>query len=315
MHRPAVCQLLIDAGMKPDLSTCHQESPIEAASWKHFASEYVVVPGELIDTLRLFLEYTHECDALIPSMGRLAEHAHKLGLDVLQWLWNNCEPLLDQEDVLTAQTSIVEGCWLGYKQLQEKGIHQDLLAMVMDQNFREHMQSCALQLLDCSIGACQSSTRSYDIGAAYLDWLLSLGIDVEDYIGKALEQMPHGMPATYFHPARKVIFKKDSNQDWVLGFEWAFDSELAGYMLVSEYSGLLVDWMGPTEQDDIILYGTMEDRMSLNLSHSDMTRQNAQRQAQRHARFERRIADKAKKERARLGQKQSKSKMPGGWQW
>jgi hypothetical protein len=108
-----------------------------------------------------------------------------------------------------------------------------------------------------------------------------------------------------FPPGRnhkRIVFEPRCEGGWSLGFEWLLDHEAPGCLLVSQYQALGADRF---YAEDWPFFGNVD------MSYKEDHRQHAER----HARFYRRIAAKARKERARTGQKLSRSRMPGQWVW
>jgi len=95
----------------------------------------------------------------------------------------------------------------------------------------------------------------------------------------------------------RIVFERNWDQKWILGLEWVFDHQTPGYSLLSEYTVLVVeDTWGRTEWP---VYGSGYWSAPGTPS----------------AQFKRRMAVKERKERARLGRKQPRSRIPGAWKW
>jgi hypothetical protein len=146
-------------------------------------------------------------------------------------------------------------------------------------------------------------------GKAYLHLLGSLHLDAEACVARELQNRPGGLifDREDYNQVRKIIFEKDEMQSLTLRWEWAYNPHALGYYVVSEFNALAGDtwdlwyeshwpfcewrWWVHTDEE--------RERLYLNKSR----------------RFDRRTAAKARKERARTGQKRSQDKMPGTWEW
>jgi hypothetical protein len=98
------------------------------------------------------------------------------------------------------------------------------------------------------------------------------------------------------------VFESRGDQGWILGFEWDIDPAENGSLVVSEYSALGPEnyWEKGWPFCITVYYPSEEGRRQETI---------------KNARFERRMATKSRKERARTGQKQPRSRMPGAWIW
>jgi hypothetical protein len=113
---------------------------------------------------------------------------------------------------------------------------------------------------------------------------------MEDECFLKTHYLSHGMQ-------RRVIFERSECGDWILKWVWIHDTSAPGYLLVSEYISLGADAWFQSSWPFVSVENYYRDQ---NLEH---------------LRFGRRLADKARKERARTGQKRAKSRMPGSWNW
>ncbi|RYN62756.1 hypothetical protein AA0118_g5033 [Alternaria tenuissima] len=134
---------------------------------------------------------------------------------------------------------------------------------------------------------------SYILGTRFVDWLVSLDLDSELCVDSERAYL-EGSPES---GNKRIVLERNWEQKWVLGFEWVFDHQIPGYSLLSEYTVLVVeDTWGRTEWP---VYGSGYWSAPGTPS----------------AQFKRRMAVKERKERARLGRKQPRSRIPGAWKW
>ena len=158
--------------------------------------------------------------------------------------------------------------------------------------------------------------KPMDVGTNIVSALLLLGIDIEACMIQEFLQSPSGIVKSDWGVLdKRVTFSKKGEQGFDLDWEWIHDQSAPGNLLVSELTALTVDsadeltyvrerhshkeypGIGPLYSNR---YGSAEF-----FGYSDAEKWPP--------RFERRAAKKERKERARLGQKQARSKMPGSW--
>ena len=116
------------------------------------------------------------------------------------------------------------------------------------------------------------------------------------------------------------MFSKEGVHGFDLAWEWIHDQSASGHLLVSELTAFTVDSDGLNSLDE-----RFADREVDGFDGFGPLYENRYDTAQRYffsensgvekwpPRFARRAAKKERKERARLGQKQTRSKMPGSW--
>ncbi|CAN9447366.1 unnamed protein product [Alternaria alternata] len=115
---------------------------------------------------------------------------------------------------------------------------------------------------------------------------------------------------------KRMVFERDWEQKWILGFEWVFDHEAPGYTLVSEYPSLTVESDWPYHSYYSHNWSAKSDWLyEYNWPVAEWEYSSQRAWDKYSARFNRRTASKERKERARLGQKQARSRMPGEWKW
>ena len=224
----------------------------------------------------------------------------------LFWLWQQCRHRFSSEYSLVVRIRILKSWWasMGLEQFRDDpdlfGVGDSKLDLSVD--LLDEIQSgrCGLMLTACA-EHCLSEYRSFEVGAMLIDWFSQLGIDVESCLANELKLWPEGWGSNTYAglPGQKIVFEGSGDQDWILGFEWILDAQAPAYLLISQYRAIAMDqW----RQYD---YWPFE-------YHHHFSHRKYVLQA---SRFERRTASKARKERARTGQKRPKSKMPGTWTW
>lgn len=136
-------------------------------------------------------------------------------------------------------------------------------------------------------------------------------------------QVPFGVVATRSYlPAldKRVTFSTEGEHGFNLDWEWVHDQSAPGQLLVSELTAFTVDSdYQLTPIDERSPYGKHNGIGPLYRNRHNTAEFNSHFQdgdlglEKWPPRFERRAAKKERKERARLGQKQARSKMPGSW--
>lgn len=151
------------------------------------------------------------------------------------------------------------------------------------------------------------------IGVAFINLLAGLQLDIETCM--ALESQHYSgnpswvrCPGEGFVLGTRIEFERREDKSWTLRWEWDYEEDAPGYHVVSSFNALSgdvfsygrrpVDW--PFRDD----FEPLEDQ-------EHMDREDRKRTTQ----FLRRVAAKTRKERARNGEKLSRSKMPGAWVW
>lgn len=174
----------------------------------------------------------------------------------------------------------------------------DFLCESIDEHSLTQYKRGSLRLLPHLFIWTYCTAESIPAGEKFIALLAFWGCDVEACIRMELEALEDGcLTVDEKHPMpRKVVFTGDRHQGWSLGWEWAYDFQNIGYGLVSEYSNLAADV-------DLVREWPFYDQIY-------GSRSLAGRRMQR---FNRRMAAKARKEQTRLGQKKTRSKMPGAW--
>jgi hypothetical protein len=147
-----------------------------------------------------------------------------------------------------------------------------------------------------ALGEPLSQFESFDVGKAFVDLLLDLDVNVKKFMVEQQKNYPkwEGI-STYSGPRYHIIFDHVEGRGWVLGFEWSYDTQDPGFLVVSEYSIMATD--AQDEDLDYWPYGATK----WYRIHAAMRR------------FDRRMAAKAQKASKLSGQRLPPSRMPGSW--
>jgi hypothetical protein len=249
-----------------------------------------------IDTYRCFLDDVDVVGEFNRTDGRCSVHGHStFTADEAQWLWQKNLELSVGEDLRSNQRVMIRRFW-SILAFTDYGLHRELQfpIMPMDKDMLSDIQYGRCQILRHLFWPSDDVMHSYILGAWFLQWLTSLHLDPEICVASELADLEKWISLG----ERRIVFERDWEQKWILGFEWVFDHEAPGYSLVSQYTNLVIEDYWRT------IWPFHESWHARNRKWSD-----------RSAHFSRGMAAKERKERARLGQKQPRSRMPGAWKW
>lgn len=207
------------------------------------------------------------------------------------------EKLLDFQRVLLRATvpSMVRGefgeDWEVVKDLLKKTMSRDLIDII------ESGEAGFLTLCFWYYQEDYSVLNGYEHGSKLLRILTDLGVDAHSCITSEIRKVRFWW---YCGLTKKVIYEKNEEGAWVLGWKWTFErygDEARG--LLTELEALMISFM--LMEWPFLETGRWFYDPSYELSKDE------------EARFQRRMANKARKERARAGLKRPRSRMPGSW--
>jgi hypothetical protein len=296
-HRADVIQLLMQYGLKPDL-TLYGDSPFQEAMQPLLYS----LKGSAIDTMRLLLHDGEMMDNFKDETFILGSYPplHNIDLETLEWLWMNASKALSTPELQGLRFCLIKILISEYE--SKSNTNDDVTECIIRlapkgliQRYNEEGKG----LIGALFKFGTSSIESSQTGRGFIDFLNRLGLDVESCINMEDEcflkprYLSHGMQ-------RRVIFERSECGDWILKWVWIHDTSAPGYLLVSEYISLGADaW----------------DKYGWPFSRPWYRKERDRQQMLSHARHERRMMSKFRKERARNGKKRAKSRMPGSWNW
>lgn len=151
------------------------------------------------------------------------------------------------------------------------------------------------------------------IGATIISALSILGIDSEACIMQELLHFPLGViKCPGWRLDKEITYSRQNTSGHTLDWDWIFDESAPGYLLLRELPSLTVDSAAhlPCHGDFLPhkrygpLFANRRDRAKIHWNTGE---------EKWPPRFERRRAKKEFKERVRLGQKLTRTKMPGSW--
>jgi len=284
-------------GLEPDL-TSHGDSPLlEALLTTQLPSK-----DNGIETMRLLFHEGEMVDDFEDPTSRVRASSLSsiipINLEILEWLWNNAGGSLSSDALLGLRFRLLENLIWRFQNLDEiNHITEFMIRLVptsLIQRYHEDGNELVRGLL-YSFGS-QTSIDSSQIGGAFINLLERLGLNVESYVdmkGECFLDGPFPLP-------RKVLFERSESGDWILKWIWVHDTSAPGHLIASEHISLGADaW---SQQDW---------PFSKPWYHEDSDEE----QRLIGLRFDRRMMDRSRKERAGMGQKRVKSRMPGSWSW
>jgi hypothetical protein len=291
----------------------HQQSPLAYFLNAPYRISDIHIQIDTLRTLLLDFDTIDDFSAgLAPfRFENLRTYLGARDIETTQWLWINAALVFHGTELIKLRARLLHTLIFRHNCSRfpdsDTEIYQVLTKLMDKDMVAEYLKGTyAILLVIFWQGTSVDSKRRGDF---YLSLLATLHLDVETCVAKELEHYPGGLIVADpgYGLKRRLIFEKDEVQRPTLKWEWVYDSYALGYHVVFEFCALTNDtsfvW-GPLEwpfhecycQEDPVEYF---ERLELNKS----------------KRFDRRTAAKARKERARTGQKRSRSKMPGTWDW
>jgi hypothetical protein len=257
----------------------------------------------MIDTSRVILPDLHQVYDF--EQDRELTYLSSSNLAVVEWLWLNAQSTLCGLELIQMRIMLAKG--LIHNTLRGDTYSAHMLADLMDAEMLEMYTHGHYSLLNAFTEfQSDDSVGSVDGGNSILRLLASMGLNVELCI---LQELKNRHPGLQYYQKR-VVFEKLEDGTMILRWEWAYDLLAAGYHIVSEFSALAGDadpdgygskW--PFKEFNETEYGDWK------LAESTYNCTTPKQLA----RFNRRTAAKHRRERARTGQKQHRSRMPGAW--
>jgi len=297
--------------VKPALDY-HQTDILDCCFW---GSRHPDDASRPIDTLRLILP---ELD--LTEMRRRLSYTHLFSyhsLDIPAWLWVNAAFHLHGSDLIALRISLAKSFVACYSSMdfELNDRVSELLVELMDVEMIELYKAGGYALLpslftrELHFVDSEHVGREY-VGRIFLQLLTKLGIDVETCVRREIDKLPPGVLFPYDSNPRSWIFERLEDDMEILRWEWNYDTSMPGYQVVAEFSALAGDAYTRfiESQWPFTDFSWREDEnRGLSRNPYDFTT------SKEVARFERRTATKARKERARSGQKRARSRMPGAW--
>jgi hypothetical protein len=287
-------------------------TPLQHTMFYHWPS---VTSCKIIDTFRLLIDYGDGFEDLVDegrSIHDIYLNHSRYSFEANNWLWHYAANVLCDPDLLRLRLLLLSNHVARYEfhdsSKEDEALTIRIIALI-DDEIKAVWSQEKFTLLKSLFRYCNSSLDSQRLGGIYLDLLLRLGFDVEACMAKELKCLSESLanPLCPFSiwDKQKIVFERLDGHGWVLRWEWILDPCEPGYLLVSEHVRL-----GP----DISEYDVNEWPFSTKLPWYQEEKI-LEQTLKTKTRFERRMATKARKERARTGKKQPRSRMPGAYHW
>jgi hypothetical protein len=306
-HRADLCHLLTQHGLRPDLDI-FLTSPFATC----LISRYDTSSREdEVETVRLLLQSCDQVEQFDEDSFWFSPRSSwiEITLETIEWIWFNAALYIDDDELANIRVSLLSGIFQQCATASSDGFEIDhytetIVRLMVDAHTSEYYLGGNFGFLDILFEWTFPSLDSQVLGAFYLDLLERLNLDVRACMVRELDVPTGGGPKSCtWVGERKVVFEPLDHGGWLLGWIWVLDDSAPGHLLVSEHIGL-----GPDEywaKD----WPFFEDPLGYR------TQESEDRWTKAEVRSTRRLANKARKERAQTGQKQPRSRMPGTWNW
>jgi hypothetical protein len=305
--RADLCHLLTQHGLRPDL----QYGKISPLTTCLIVGHSPSSRADEAETVRLLLQSCDQVDQFdedsfwfSPRYGWV-----NITLETIEWSWFNAALYIDDDELGNLRVSLLRGifsqCATTFSEGSEIDHYTEIIIRLMDgTHMSEYYLGGNFRFLDTLFIQKRSSLDSQALGAFYLNLLERLNMDVGACMARQLDVLPGGvLEYRSFAGERKVVFEPLDHGRWLLRWIWVLDGSAPGHCLVSEHIGLGPDIYWAED------WPFFEDPLG------SWSQKSRGRWAKAEARSTRRLANKARKERARTGQKQPRSRMPGTWNW
>jgi hypothetical protein len=319
---PDQYRMLLGYGVKPDhgeqyhgvwQSITHSDSSDRSEEYQRRS----------VDTYRLLLADYEERSYLLRylSTGGAYLTKQRRWSSEAVWLFHQSEVHLAGQELANFQDAVLRGVFVNCVwDMNHKGLEwiQGLLHTPTGTRLCESLNNGDFGLLDTFFADCRL-VQPRKVGTDIISALVLLGIDIEACMIREFLRFPFGVVTNrWWLLDKRVIFSKEGVHGFDLKWEWVHQQSAPGYLLVSELTSFTVDSDGQLSYVDERfphqrhfgigpLYYNRHDNATFWSTHENSGLEKWP------PRFKRRAAKKERKERARLGQKQARSKMPGSW--
>jgi hypothetical protein len=276
-----------------------------------------------VDTYRLIMADYEERSYLLKffsSGNAFLTQQHRWSIEAV-WLLDQSEFHVAGQELANLQDAVLRGVFVNCVwDMNHKGLEwiQGILHTPAGTRLCESLNNGDFGLFN-TFFADWRLVQPRKVGTDIISALLLFGIDIEACMIREFLQSPFGM--VKYHGRlldKRVVFSKEGEHRFDLDWEWVHDQSAPGYLLVSELTAFTVDsdhhltsfdeeFSHPKQTGIGPLYSNRHDTAKPRLLYENLG------VGKWPPRFERRAAKKEHKERARLGQKQARSKMPGSW--
>ena len=315
--------MLLEYGVKPDYGEQYHGVWQSITHRDLIRNEPKDYQRRSVDTYRLLLADYEEHAYLLNyfSTGQaFLTQRHRWSSEAV-WLFHQSEVHLAGHELANFQDAVLRGVFVNCVwDMNHEGLEwiQGVLHTPAGTRLFESLNNGDFGLLDTFFADCHL-VQPRKVGTDIISALVLLGIDIEACMIQEFLQSPFGIVKSHWGLLdKRVTFSKKGGQEFDLDWEWVHDQSAPGQLLVSELTAFTVDSdYQLTPIDERSPYGKHNGIGPLYENRYDTLRFRVRYENSEvekwPPRFERRAAKKERKERARHGQKQVRSKMPGAW--
>ncbi|KAH7088487.1 hypothetical protein FB567DRAFT_339792 [Paraphoma chrysanthemicola] len=305
-HRADIYRLLLQHGLRPGLTSSLFLGALISFSRKRSETDQI----DIFRCLLLEDELSHGLN----SFSEIFLYHVGVAVGTIEWLWTNAGNAFVGTDLVIFRSFLLQifvnrYCRSGMATDTEEtyGALANRIVRLVDAEMRHQLMSGEIRLIKSIFYALNTSMESQHIGSNLIALLKALGLDFRAFIETELANLQDGMLNSGLWgngPGKKVIFKRQPDGRWTLSWVWILNPHEHGYLVASEFVSL-----GADSEDYWVEWPfyTAGDYVWWDEWYSGGEKYDRRRV--------RREATKARRERARTGQKIPKSKMPGTWNW
>ncbi|KAH9871944.1 hypothetical protein J1614_006203 [Plenodomus biglobosus] len=284
-HQASICRLLLQHGVKPDPNS-HGYSVFAAAVDRLNINCH----SDRTDTFRALMSSREAIENMSEEFTRYVywfRHSSGFSPEPFEWLWTQLMSMEVDEDLVLLRCRVFYCALFGFVFTLSRNKQARAPKFDVSPRTRHEIENVS------HIEFRRIFRWAKFAEDTILEVLVEHGINVEACLTETLAWYNTSPDST-----KGLILKRDREQGWTIDVVWKFDPQASGYLVVNEFPMLTdQDWVDRWEwQVNWSFSGGWVD-ISPNAD----------------SRFKRKMASKARKERARTGQKQARSKMPGAW--
>jgi hypothetical protein len=205
-------------------------------------------PSKITSIVRLFAQEPY-------SMATMDTIKHRdylcLPPETSVWLWKNRTKIFYGQDTSGLFKICLGTLVWGLSDRRHRSSAVRYLEDEYANEFRTSLMEGSLEFLECLFTEIvhTNTVDGYEIGATFLCLIRKFGVDVDACISKVLEPQAGKLFSHYTMrvsiPDRRQVVEHVTDSGWKLGWEWVYEKEQPGYLLVSQYSSLAADALYP----------------------------------------------------------------------
>jgi hypothetical protein len=306
-RRTDVYELLLQYGVRPDPASLSLIFHYILSSTRRSSS---ITASRRIDTYRLLLNDYEDYPSRFVDKAGIANFCSKdhWAFEVT-WLVRESPNYICGPDLTRFQLEILTRSLTGFiVDMNVEGLHwlKGIFQTPIGGLFLKQLHQGDISILK-GVFSSPDLLKPDDWGSRVVSALTIIGFDVERYLGNELSRLQDGrVHCDISHrPAKLLTLNRSMPDAYTLDWTWDLDRTNPLFLLISEMSAFTVDSVlriGRISSNDAPFREARWEQPYSNIVIDPWP-----------ARFKRRQAKKARKERARSGQKRNRSKMPGSW--